>query len=298
MDDIQITLSKFKRYALLIVFLVGCILCFFPFKDDVKTISLSIGCSLIATAIATYVMQPTDDALLKEHTKAVLTELGIDVTTQQRENRARSFTSFTAADQFESVLDKELEAIKVNKPHQVGQHGVEQLDYYIDLIGASCNPDTAIRFARLLSTFWRKNSSDPSIVSRPEFDFVVTPKGGSPILGYEFAKLCNKPFVLHENKDRIHGDPDNARTRLNFYGTLPPNGTAIIVDDSTTGGTMVMEAAKDLKRYGFNVYTCLVVFAPQVKHSKEVLQQANPPLQLVALKKTHLPKNEESTGSK
>ena len=117
MDDIQITLSKFKRYALLIVFLVGCILCFFPFKDDVKTISLSIGCSLIATAIATYVMQPTDDALLKEHTKAVLTELGIDVTTQQRENRARSFTSFTAADQFESVLDKELEAIKVNKPH-------------------------------------------------------------------------------------------------------------------------------------------------------------------------------------
>lgn len=292
MSDWKKVGTNFKKYALYIIFLIGVVLCIWPTEENetLKTILLSIGCSLIATSVSTFVMQPAENTLLKEHTRAVLTELGIDIPLHQRENRARSFPAFTVATQIDHELDAELEQITIQTPHQVGQHGSTTLEYYIDLIGASCDHNTAVRFARLLSTFWRENSANPAVVSKPEFDFVVTPKGGSPILGYEFAKLCNKPFVLHEHRERIHGDPNNIRAMFNFKERPPAGATAIIVDDSTTGGTMVMETAKDLEKFGYKVYTCLVVFAPQVKHSSDVLQRAPVPLQLVAMKKTHLPK--------
>ena len=297
MNDGERIKATLKSYAIYLILAIGIIMCIWPVKDnnDLKTILLSIGCSLIATSVTTFIMQPTENTfentLLKEQTKVVLGELGIDIPMLQRENRARSFPACTVPENLGAVLDKELEQIRIEAPHQVGQHGVTTLKYYIDLIGASCNPDTSVRFARLLSTYWRQNSANPSIVHNSEFDFVVTPKGGSPLLGYEFAKLCNKPFVLHEQKERLHGDPNNMRAMFNFAEQPPSGSTAIIVDDSTTGGTMVMKAAEDLVKYGYRVHTCLVVFAPQVKQSSEVLRNSRVPLQLVPMKKTHLPED-------
>ena len=289
MNKLNPVLSTLRKYALLLILLCGIILCIYPTSNsDMHNIFLSIGCSLIATSVASYILQPAENPMLKEHTLAILQELGIDVPQVKRENHARSFKASVTANHFDDTVNSELDKITIHSRHEVGQYGIQELDYYIDLIGASCDPDTAVRFARLMSTFLRYNSANPSVISNPEFDFVVTPKGGSPILGYEFAKLCKKPFVLHENKDRIHGTTNDMRKRFNFSGELPKNGTALIVDDSTTGGTMVIEAAKDLVEFGFKVNTCLVVFAPQVKNVEEILQNSIPPIQLVPIKRTHM----------
>ena len=44
---------------------------------------------------------------------------------------------------------------------------------------------------------------------------------------------------------------------------IPPKGSkALIVDDSTTGGRMVLSVIDHLREYGFYVSECLMVFEP------------------------------------
>ena len=65
------------------------------------------------------------------------------------------------------------------------------------------DPKYAEQLARHLTSFWRKLLSDNNgTVRNPKFDLVVTPKGGSPILGYEFAKILKVPFALHTSGSR------------------------------------------------------------------------------------------------
>ena len=67
---------------------------------------------------------------------------------------------------------------------------------------------------------------------------------------------------------------------------VPPKGqTALIVDDSTTGGTMVIETAEHLRQYGYQVHTCLVIFTPMNSGAQDKLKSMD--IQLVSAIKTH-----------
>lgn len=63
------------------------------------------------------------------------------------------------------------------------------------------------------------------------------------------------------------------------------NSRALIVDDSTTGGRMVCETVDDLRKYGYIVSECLVVFEPQNKDAKQKLSQKQ--VNLLSICKTH-----------
>ena len=75
------------------------------------------------------------------------------------------------------------------------------------------------------------------------------------------------------------------RKRFNC-SQIPEKGcTALIVDDSTTGGRMVLSTIEDLRKYGYNVMDCLVVFEPQQKDARKKLSDQS--VNLISIVKTH-----------
>lgn len=284
--------NKIKSMALVIVALVGLILVIASQTDSMKQhkygegVSLSIGCSLIATVISTLILSLGNDDKTTESFLLALKEVGIDIDVYRRHNMAMSFPSEIEYNEIEKNIQNYLKTYKINRSFSVGHYRPTRLKYYYDLIGGTCNPKTAEFFAKILCSYWRRSSKDINKIRRPEFNFVVTPKGGSPILGYEFAKCVNRPFVLHEETKRLQdNDDDDMRTWFDC-STIPEKGeTALIVDDSTTGGTMVLETVKHLRQYGYCVNTCLVIFSPAVKDAQTRLEEQN--VQLVSITVTH-----------
>ncbi len=220
-----------------------------------------------------------------DDTIEVLKRLGIETEQYKRHNNALRFPKSIDSNTIKETTRKEIDKYQITKPISVGHLSVTQLDTYYDLIGATCNATTAEYFAKILSSYWSVVSLDNEIVNNPYFDFVVTPKEGSPLLGYEFAKICRKPFVLHESRARFQDNSSDMRSWFNC-SQIPEKGlTAILVDDSVTGGYMMEQAAKHLRQYGYHVNVCLVVFEVYGHSGRQCLK--NMDINLVEVVKTH-----------
>lgn len=167
----------------------------------------------------------------------------------------------------------------------MGRHRVIKLGSYIDLIGYSCDSTYACYYARMLNTYWSEAVKDQTMVRNPLFDFVLTPKGGSPILGYEFSRLIGKPFMLHEDIERFK-DNDDFRKCFNCASIPEKGANFLIVDDSTTGGALIISAVNDLRKYGYNVTDSLVVFELTNKNARERLRDSG--VNLVSITKVNL----------
>jgi len=140
---------------------------------------------------------------------------------------------------------------------------------FVNLMGASVNHDVALRVAQIM---YQKLKQVGGAVSN--FDFVCVPKAGSPYIGYELGKLVDKPLVLFKEvkKVRYSGAPGQFDQR--FDGSLPDKGKrALLVDDSSTGGSMLIAAASVLRELGYTVDTALVVFEPIGKQGREALKR-------------------------
>ncbi|MBA1432942.1 MAG: hypothetical protein FAF04_04975 [Epsilonproteobacteria bacterium] len=207
----------------------------------------------------------------------VLNELGCNI-----HEKKKKIKECLMADSYSRVEDK-LSKVTIDKKVEIGK---SQNGYifpnYIDLMGSTTLKRNAQDFARELNTY--KESLEDNL----EFDFIVTSKLGSPILGYEFANLLELPFVLHSEEEKFRLTNGSKDPRINFdFGCIHNFRTlkkALIVDDSTTGGRKIIKIIKDLKKYNFQVTDCLVVFAPQGKHAKEKL--ANEEVTLHSILKT------------
>ena len=298
------TIDSLANGSVLLVGILLCVVAFLPVGSIFQNASLSVGCSLVATYIATHYAkkgdrQPAMEKKLdriERRTEEIsgmqvgvmmdaLSKFGIFPEQYYRLNARNAFPGGKGKEQLEESVRKSMENYRIDHKFTVGKHNPVEQDYYYDLIGGTCDSVNAESFARMLSAYWNAILTDEGLLEHPEFDFVVTPKGGSPILGYEFAKLINRPFVLHEDKKRFADNENDPLTYFNYY-KAPKNGaTALIVDDSTTGGRMVAETVDHLRKFGYRVHTCLVVFAPQTKDAAARLKSKN--VQLVSIIKTH-----------
>lgn len=220
-----------------------------------------------------------------EDTIKALTSLGFDLEKYRRIIQANQFPKEFAPKEITKVTRKTLKRYKIKKMISVGRHRRTSVSCYYDLIGGSCKPEVAKYFAKILSTYWSMHSQDPLKIHHADFDFVVTPKSGSPILGYEFAAIAGKPLVLYEESERFQTGDLDMRSHFDCYEVPERNSIALIVDDSTTGGDRVCNVVNALRDYGYRVYTCLVVFAPQVKNADKRLAQKQ--IQLLSVVKTH-----------
>lgn len=220
-----------------------------------------------------------------DDTLDVLKQLGINIDLYKRKNSVIKFPKDYSKKSIEECVENEILKFKINKTIAVGRNRPIEAGYYIDLIGATCNQQVSKVFARYLSTYWSNIVSDTTKVKNPNFDFVVSPKGGSPILGYEFSNLINCPFVLHEDIPRFKNKLDDFQSSFNCYEIPDKDSIAIIVDDSTTGGTMVLETIEDLRKFGYRIEICLVVFEPKHKDARKKLLDKN--VELISIIETH-----------
>ncbi len=205
-------------------------------------------------------------------TMGILKELGIDVDRAKRAYIASQMTEFIDKNKLESTVCSNIDKFKLNGKFQIGSTELVTVGSYVDLMGATTDPHYAKQFARFLSTFWRKIIIDHTMVQNPNFDFVVTPKMGSPILGYEFAQLLNIPFIAFTGNNKFTSIDHVLKSKLDYTGKIRPNMRALIVDDSTTGGKMGLELITFLRTNGIEVTDFLVVFEPTVKNARECLK--------------------------
>lgn len=95
----------------------------------------------------------------------------------------------------------------------------------------------------------------------------------------------NRPFVLHEESARFDSEEDDMRMWFDCADIPVKGARALIVDDSTTGGRRVLSVINDLRKYGYEVSECLVVFEPQNKDARKKLSDQE--VNLISIVKTH-----------
>lgn len=199
-------------------------------------------------------------------TLAVLRELGLDIDRLKRRHIASSLVEHFQISELPMRVQKALEPLTLQKAVGVGGTEIVQAERYIDLMGATTDPRIATMFARYLETFWRNRILADE--ADPDISFIVTPKAGSPILGYEFARNLELPFAMHTHEKKFEVSPDEFRAHFDC-GALPAeNGRALIVDDSSTGGGKVLELITDLRKFGYDARDCIIVFEPQLKEAR------------------------------
>ncbi len=207
-----------------------------------------------------------------------LKDLGVDFHEERRSRLFKKIYSFLRSEkEFEDRVSGDLRRDTLNGPFLVGQRHEVSIKKFIDVMSAVCNEKKAVVYARYLSTFFYKTVCVDNGFNENEFDFIVTPKSGSPILGYEFSKIIGKPLVLHNHKEQKYRMVDHEQKKGAFDAdfTIAPGMKALIVDDSTTGGGKVIEAIKDLREQGCKVENCVVLFEPQAKNVSEILKNYN-----------------------
>lgn len=185
-----------------------------------------------------------------------------------------------------SVMERALTAVGVREPVykvqlrqmlvedtfegeiDVGQTRTFSSQKFIDVMGGSVDVARSISYARILKTH-------AAVESLGGYDFVATPKGGTPILGYEFARLVDKPLVLGRDTEKAK-DPTGLMGQhlyLDFPKAMLLNGKkALLVDDSTTGGRKLLALADRLTEAGSLVSDALVLFEPKGKGARELLE--------------------------
>ena len=199
---------------------------------------------------------------------SILKELGVDVERHKKINISMSVDRGMQGGDLKKSLRKDLKKFVHSGRFTVGRTSSVVENGFLDVMGATVDYKTAELFSKYLTTFWGCELESNGDVVTPDVDFIVTPKRGSPILGYEFSKRMKIPFVLHGSTEEKFVT-DNAEE--SFFGSFdcvskPEKGSVcLIVDDSATGGRKVTEAYDDLIRYGYKVTDCLVLFEPEVK---------------------------------
>ncbi|MFW6029818.1 MAG: hypothetical protein ACOCRO_06140 [Halanaerobiales bacterium] len=210
------------------------------------------------------------------HILELLKEFGIDYEKYKRAIIASDIENeIQTVDELEDKVFKLLDCVKITEKVEIGQTESKTVDYYINLMGATTDNKIARRCARYLSSYWKRIIRDESKVQNVEFDFVITPKLGSPILGYEFSKIMSKKFILYTHTDKFHTSKDNVHKNIDVLGNLKKGEKGLIVDDSTTGGRKVREIVQILRKNKLEVSDCLVVFEPTVKNVNKRMAELN-----------------------
>lgn len=204
--------------------------------------------------------------------KEILKDLGVDFAEQKKIRFLSKVTSY-----FERNADIASEVNKIIAKHlrkgdfKVGHTSEFHVKDFADLMSASCDPKEAVVIARCLSTYLKNNISEFSATA---FDFIACPKSGSPFIAYEFAKILQKPLVLHdcqEEKYRVGDETLSALSKIDYGFDIKPGMVGLVVDDSTTGGRKVSSLVNDLRNFGCVISDCLVAFEPQGKNVKNLL---------------------------
>lgn len=217
------------------------------------------------------------------HTLEILREMGIEpkeVRKAYARSRLRKLVPFTSPP---GELEELLQQADLRRGVKVGRTRAVPAETFLDVMGRTTDPRYCKQAARVLATHLRELGETETIDA--EFSMVLGLKGGSPLLAYELASLLGKPLVLHLPVQKFGSDLDSDVNALFDVMAATLEGTRLLlVDDSTTGGTMAVEAIEAARRCGATVSDMLVLFVPPEKDPAQVLR--NKGVSLYSVRKT------------
>ena len=220
-----------------------------------------------------------EDIIVKRKKKEVtfiLESMGIKHLPNQ--DQFIKFTQFLDIPEQRSGLNykKELETIMAMSYskgfYKIGKTYSYNFDYFIDIMGSTTNFNCADRCSRILANFIRdemkKELGDPS--TGIIFNKIVTPKSGSPTLGYMLGEILKIPCIFFRGNDNPKYQSRNNYKSF-FDGTVSSDEIIILVDDSTTGGRMFKQAISKIREAKAKVNHAFVLFEPLGKNARKEL---------------------------
>jgi orotate phosphoribosyltransferase len=203
----------------------------------------------------------------------ILAELGIKVDEVKRRELA---SQIRLSHDLPETSKKAAEM--ANKFYKKGAFRVGSVDIvdspgFIDLMGASTARENAELIARLLVSHWRREVEKQGGAINPQIDFVVTPKSGSPLIGYEVSKILQVPLCLYNSEAKFSAEEESFEERFDSEKKPAEGSVGLIVDDSTTGGAKMLALIAEMRKHKLKTTDALVLFEPTIKDPRSKLER-------------------------
>jgi orotate phosphoribosyltransferase len=156
--------------------------------------------------------------------------------------------------------------------YEIGRTQTLPTEYYISLREALVQYEDANRMARIIISFIIeeiKKRRDRSPEVPIEIDMVVGHRDGSPLLASLTANLLNVPCILYGERKYVHHMEKDYKFTLD--GPIKEGSSAILVDDSTTDGNMLISMANAMTSHKIYVKHAFVMFNREEGKANETL---------------------------
>lgn len=188
---------------------------------------------------------------------------------RERANLERT-RAIEEAGRYEAPADRMAPLVKasVQQPDESQQaRFAAEVPFFVDFMSSSMDDKFTDECSLILASHLRFQRSDLA------FDYIVGIKNGSPLIAAALAKRLKRPLLLHRGRVRPKRDRPDVQPVEAFDGDYSLlSGRALIVDDSTTGGSMVIDCANDIRDCGGGVAGALVLFEVAGRRGNERLR--------------------------
>lgn len=209
--------------------------------------------------------------------REIIHSIGINDKLSKRLNLALNYEHVTGLGTIPNYKDRCINLLKKcvtnSGSFSVGKKGPQLIQKaFLDVISYSLDQSISEEFAIYLRMKLREaaeQNTDLYSINR-----VVGLKKGSPAIAISFAREMNLPLCFHRGVGDYRFNQTEKNTSDLFDGDMPKSGdNVLIVDDSTTGGTMVSQAVDSLRELNCNIHYCLLIFEVLGKEGRNRLKE-------------------------
>lgn len=210
-----------------------------------------------------------------EEVKKIIQELGIDrqllkdsVQAARVNQRAKSLSRYSRPADVRTRAMRLLSAVRLQGEFHIGRRFPKAFPDYIDAFTGAMDRAWAEEAVSVMLSHLRIVTAG----NLPPFSKIVGIKKGTPVLAWLAADRLRLPCVLHRGED-LKKPWGTAEHPIGcFDGEFVKGDIVLLVDDSTTGGRLAMEAVEQIRQLGAVVEHFLVLFERVGKDARDLLQ--------------------------
>jgi orotate phosphoribosyltransferase len=210
-----------------------------------------------------------------EEVKKVIQELGIDrqllkdsVQAARINQRAKSLNRYSRPTDVRTRAMRLLSTVRLQGEFRIGRRFPKAFPDYIDAFTGAMDRAWAEEAVSVMLSHLRIVTTG----NLPPFSKIVGIKKGTPVLAWLAADRLRLPCVLHRGEDLKKPWGTAEYPTGCFDGELVEGDIVLLVDDSTTGGRLAMEAVEQIRQLGAVVEHFLVLFERVGKDARDLLQ--------------------------
>jgi MoaA/NifB/PqqE/SkfB family radical SAM enzyme/orotate phosphoribosyltransferase len=169
-------------------------------------------------------------------------------------------------DRFHEIVKQKMRHV----PAEVGTRQKHHYNYYVDLRSAITDASIADDLGYILVTFMREAINN----NRIAFDYIACNRSGSTILGYFASTRFKVPLLLVSKTSRWRIQGQDIFIDGHYSHRPSQRAEVVLIDDSCSNGTALLEAANRLRDAGLTVHHAFVLFNRIEAQAPERLAEA------------------------